>query len=156
MTNNQLPPEKNTTNRLPALALKGKRIALIEDHPGNVAVITTILEMAGAKIGLESWGTNTFARLTAFMPIDLILLDLMFPNGLTGFDIFDQIRAQPTFNGVPIVAVSAMDSSIAIPETQEKGFAGFISKPVDFDTFPQQLLKLCNGQAVWQTHLFRR
>jgi two-component system, cell cycle response regulator DivK len=137
------------------LKLKDKRVALIEDNPGNVAVIATILELAGAKVGIERWGTTTFSRLHSFVPIDLILLDLMFPNGVTGFDIFRQIHNQPEFAEIPIVAVSAMDPSIAIPKVQVLGFAGFIAKPVDFDMFPTQLVKLLNNEPVWQSQFFR-
>jgi len=140
----------------PLLKLKNKRIALLEDNPGNVAVISTILELSGAHVGLESWGTRTFSRLRGFLPMDLLLMDLMFPKGITGFDIFDQLREQSEFDGVPIVAVSAMDPSVAIPQAKLKGFAGFIAKPVDFDTFPLLLLKVCNREEVWQYQTYRR
>src|ERR1700686_4977425 len=98
--------------------LKNKRIVVIEDNPNNLAVMMTLLQFEGAKTGFERWGDTTIARLRTLSPVDLILLDLMFPNGVTGFDIFDQIHAHPEFADIPIVAVSAMDSSLAIPKAR--------------------------------------
>jgi CheY-like chemotaxis protein len=70
-----------------------------------------LLEQNGAKMSFERWGKDTMERLRAFAPIDLILLDLMFLHGITGYDIFDRIRAQLEFQHIPIVAVSASDPS---------------------------------------------
>jgi two-component system cell cycle response regulator DivK len=136
--------------------LKNKHIVLIEDNPSNLAVMTTILQMEGAKTGFERWGTTTIARLYILSPIDLILLDLMFPNGVTGWDIFKEIRANTEFANVPVVAVSAMDAALAIPKARELGFAGFIAKPIDIDLFPAQLVKLINREPVWQAQPMRR
>ena len=136
--------------------LKNKHIVLIEDNPSNLAVMTTILQMEGAKTGFERWGTSTIARLRILSPIDLILLDLMFPNGVTGWDIFKEIRSYPEFAAIPVVAVSAMDSAVAIPKARELGFAGFIAKPIDIDLFPTQLVKLIGHEPVWQAQPTRR
>jgi DNA-binding response OmpR family regulator len=87
-------------------------------------------------------------RIVKELPIDLIILDLMLPKR-SGFSIFEDLRALPELNSIPIVAVSAMDSSVAIPEAQKLGFSGFISKPIDPDLFAQQLLGLIEGKNVW-------
>jgi adenylate cyclase len=69
--------------------------------------------------------------------------------GMSGYQIYDEIRAEPEFKDVPVVAVSAADPNTAIPQTRAKGFAGFIPKPIDDDLFPQQLLKILNSGQVW-------
>jgi two-component system cell cycle response regulator DivK len=97
----------------------------------------------------ERWGGQTIQRLKMFKPVDLIILDLMLPKGITGYDIYDQIRMMPDFASVPIIAVSASDASVAIPKTREKGFSGFIAKPIDSLIFPQQIGKILEGEAVW-------
>jgi len=81
--------------------------------------------------------------------VDLIILDLMLHNGISGYDIFDQIRAVPTYDAVPIVAVSAAEPAIALPKTQRQGFSGFISKPIDDTLFPKQVAQLLAGEQVW-------
>src|SRR4051812_44326036 len=114
------------------MRLNNKRIFIVEDNANNRAVMQTILEQHGARVAFERWGRNTAEELKRFAPVDIVLLDLMYPNQVTGFDVFDRIREEPQFAFVPIVAVSAMDASVAVPKTRAKGFAGFISKPIDF------------------------
>lgn len=131
------------------MLLKGKRIFLTEDNLTNRSVIQLLLERDGAIFAFERWGTETTERLQKFAPVDIILLDLMLPNNVTGLDLFDQIRALPAFEHVPIVAVSAKDPSIAIPEVQAKGFNGFIAKPINRLRFTQQIASIIAGEQIW-------
>jgi CheY-like chemotaxis protein len=89
------------------------------------------------------------ARILDAMPIDAILLDLMLPHGRTGFEIFDEIRTAPQLNSVPVVLVTAADASATVPIAVEKGFAGFIAKPIDYTLFPRQIAAVINGESVW-------
>lgn len=131
--------------------LKGKRIFVIEDKEDNIYVIMSLLRKHGAHVEIDWWAKGEPRKLESAMPIDLIILDLMLPLGRTGFEVFDEIRSSPALEKVPVVAVSAMDASIALPKTQEQGFAGFISKPIGFVLFPQQIAALIAGEEVWYT-----
>lgn len=133
------------------MLLQNKRIFIVEDNLGNRAIIQLILEHEGAKTAIDRWGTDAIERIKAFEPVNLILLDLMFPNGVSGFDIFNQIRANPSLNHIPVVAVSAMDPSEAIPKAQAMGFAGFLVKPIDQDTFVEYLVQIMEGEPVWMS-----
>jgi two-component system cell cycle response regulator DivK len=55
----------------------------------------------------------------------------------------------PEFKDVPIIAVSAMDPAIAIPEARIRGFSGFIAKPIEAHLFPEQVARVINGEEVW-------
>lgn len=133
------------------MLLKGKRIFIVEDNLENRAIAQMLLEKNGAKTAIERWGTDVTERMQRFMPIDLIILDLMFPGNVTGYDIFEEIRHHAEYKDIPIIAVSAADASIAIPETQRRGFSGFISKPIDFTLFPKQIARVLDGEAIWYT-----
>ena len=63
------------------MLLKGKRIFLTEDNLTNRSVIQLLLERDGAIFAFERWGTETTERLQKFAPVDIILLDLMLPDG---------------------------------------------------------------------------
>src|SRR5579859_4059127 len=132
------------------MALANKRIFIIEDDPKNLTIMQILLRQCNVQTQFERWGRDTLSRLEKFAPVDMILLDLNFPNNVTGYDIFDNIRQAPAFANVPIVAVSASDASTAIPRTQAKGFAGFIGKPIDILVFPQQISAIMDGKAIWQ------
>ena len=123
-------------------SLQDKRIFLIEDNVGNRAIMQTLLEQSGAKISFERWGTDTISR-DCVNSLQWILscLDLNFPRGVTGYDVFDDIRAFPEFDNIPIVAVSASEPAISIPKTKEKVVLQALSvNRLIMITFPRQII----------------
>ena len=131
------------------MLLDNKKIFIVEDNLQNRIIFQLALNRHGAQLHFEPWGSRTLLQLQGLCRIDLIVLDLMLANGVSGFDIFDQIRAKPEYDKVPIVAVSAIDPSFAIPKAQEKGFSGFIGKPIDNELFAHQLAALIDGEKIW-------
>lgn len=132
------------------MKLANTRIFYIEDDLKNRAIVQMLLEQAGAVVGFERWGrTETLNKLAAFQPIDLILLDLMFPNGISGYDIFRMIRQQSEFAHVPVVAISAADPGIEMVRAHDLGFSGYISKPIDLRQFAEQISLCLQGEPVW-------
>lgn len=129
--------------------LKNKHIFVVEDNPMNRLIYQVMFVVYETRVTFEPYGQDSLARLKNMSRVDLIVLDLMLPRGVSGFDIFAQIRALPEYNNVPIVAVSAMDPILAIPRAKELGMDGFISKPIDSDIFPEQLAKVLMGEPVW-------
>jgi CheY-like chemotaxis protein len=124
------------------MPLQGKRIFIVEDNVQNKTIMQLLLEMQGATIAIDRWGRDTIQRLQAFSPVDLILMDLMLPNNVTGYELFDLIRVLPEFANVPVIAVSAADPSESTVKTREHGFAGFIAKPIEFETFAHQIAQI--------------
>lgn len=132
------------------MILDKKRIFYFEDDPRNRAIAQMILEHSGAVFGFDRWGSaNGIMRLLGFAPIDMILLDLMYPNNVTGYDILRMIKAEPALAGIPVVAVSAADPASEIPKARAAGFSGYIAKPIDMRLFPTQLAEILNHQQVW-------
>jgi CheY-like chemotaxis protein len=131
------------------MLLDHKRIFIVEDNLQNRIIFQLTLTRHGADLSFEPWGSRTLLQLQALSQIDLIILDLMLANGISGFDIFDQIRTKPELDRVPVVAVSAIDPSFAIPKAQKQGFSGFIAKPIDQELFPRQLAAVIDGKEVW-------
>lgn len=131
------------------MVLNRKRIFVVEDNLENRVVLRMTLGKVGAIVEFDQWGRSTLARLNAFAPVDLILLDLMLGFSASGYQIFDEIRADPAWQSVPIVAVSATNAADAIPRCMAQGFQGFIAKPIDLDQFPQQLARALAGEPIW-------
>ncbi len=131
------------------MLLKGKHVFIVEDDPQNRVVFQMALILHGARVDFERWGKDTLKILIGIGPVDVIILDLMLYNGVSGYDVFDEIREVEQFKSVPIIAVSAIDPSVALPETRRRGFSGFIAKPIDIDMFPAQIAKVLTGEKVW-------
>jgi CheY-like chemotaxis protein len=126
-----------------------KRIFIVEDNLENRVITRLALTPLYTKLKFDMWGHDTVRNLQDFLPVDLIILDLMLPRGSSGYTVFQQIRQIPEFAKIPIVAVSAADPNDAIPRCKGLGFSGFISKPIDDDVFPQQINQILNGEPVW-------
>lgn len=128
------------------MILENKRILMIEDNPFNVLVLQKALETEGAAVIL--FLDSKIEGMVDLLPIDIVILDLMMPV-MDGFDYFLKIREIPELATIPIVAVSAMDESLAMGRARDLGFNGFISKPVDIDVFPGLILAVINGEKIW-------
>lgn len=131
------------------MGLRNRSLFIVEDNLQNRLIYQMALRHYEVTIHFERWGRGSVQQLGAMPRVDLILLDLMLAEGISGFDIFDQIRALPEYAAVPIVAISAMDPAVAIPKARSKGFSGFIAKPIVNDLFPQQLAAILAGETIW-------
>ena len=133
------------------MILENKTIFILEDDPKNFAVIFTLLRKNGSLVIYDNWGDTTLKKMSDYKSdIDLILLDLMLPGNVTGYDVYGAIREVPEFENVPVVAVSASDPDVEIPKAKGLGFSGFISKPINARRFPSQLADILNGEAIWE------
>jgi CheY-like chemotaxis protein len=129
--------------------LNGKNVFIVEDNMRNRIIFQVLLSKYGAQVHFERDGHSTLRRLRLAPPVDLILLDLTLNDGISGFDVYDEIHSIQSFDSVPIAAVSAVDPMTGIPQAQGKGFTGFIGKPIDDELFPRQVAKLINREPVW-------
>jgi CheY-like chemotaxis protein len=132
------------------MILSGKHIFIVEDNALNRVVYQMTLGVqGGAYLDFDRWGRETVDRLERSHNWDLIILDLMLHRGISGFDIFQDIRALPACNAIPIIAVSASEPAVALPKARELGFAGFISKPIDEGSFVDQVARIIAGEQIW-------
>lgn len=131
--------------------LQGKRIFYIEDDARNRGVVQILLQHAGAEVEFDRWGfaETVIPKIKSFNP-DLILLDLMLPANVSGYEVFDALRRADHFHHVPVVIVSASDPEIEIPRAKAKGLNGFISKPINIQRFTTQLIEVLQGAEIWQ------
>ncbi len=129
--------------------LEGKKIFVLEDDVNNLAIISSMLRRYGATIFFDTWGVETARTIKAFMPIDIILLDLMLPNNVTGYDVLQAIQAIPELSKIPIVAVTASDPDREMKKAKESGFKGYISKPIRTKTFIKSIAHVLEGGEVW-------
>lgn len=131
-------------------SIRDKRIFMVEDNQANAAIIQMLLEQEYAKVIRGRWGgQETLNLLRQNLPIDVILMDLMLPNGVTGFDVFEMIREIPEFKQIPVIAVSASEPAVAVPKVRTMGFSGFIAKPIDFMRFGDQICAVLDGTDRW-------
>lgn len=131
------------------MLLENRRIYIIDDNPENLLLMQMLLQREGARVGIKRFEVNLIDHLKSFAPIDVILLDIRLAGAASGFDIIEWIRAVPQFAAIPVIAVSAMDRADVVPQLVAKGFQGFISKPLNDETFPQLIDQVLQGESIW-------
>ncbi|MXW11563.1 MAG: response regulator [Synechococcus sp. SB0662_bin_45] len=101
-----------------------KRLLVVDDEPAVRRILETRLRMAGYAVILAADGEEALSRFYREQP-DLVVLDVMLPK-LDGFGVCRQIRAEST---VPVIIVSALDSSSEKVAGLELGADDYLPKP---------------------------
>ncbi len=126
--------------------LEGRRILVVEDDVRNVYALTNILEPRGAIVEIARNGKEALSALekAASKPelaIDLVLMDVMMPV-MDGLTATSEIRKNPEWNKLPIIALTAK----AMPDDQKRcidaGANDYMAKPLDVE-------KLLSLVRVW-------
>lgn len=127
-------------------ALEGRRVLLAEDDVRNVFALTSLLEPMGvsleiARNGREALAALARARERKSPPIDLVLMDIMMPE-MDGLTAMREIRAQPEWKKLPIIALTAKAMANDQEQCLAAGASDYLAKPLDVE-------KLLSLVRVW-------
>ncbi|MDX6709460.1 MAG: two-component system, cell cycle response regulator DivK [Blastocatellia bacterium] len=117
-----------------------KTVMVVEDFEDNRFMMRRLLEMSGYKV-LEAVNGEEAVDLAVKEQPSLILMDLSLPL-LDGLAATRRIRAYSGLRDVPIVAVSAHDTSDFHAEALAAGCNDYVTKPIDFDQLEELLRRL--------------
>ncbi len=114
-----------------------KRILIIEDNEQNLYLISFILQKHGYEVFAARDGQEGLDMAVSVKP-DLILLDIQLPV-MDGYDVARRLRTNTEFARVPIIAVTSYAMTGDREKTIEAGCDGYIEKPINPDTFLQEV-----------------
>jgi DNA-binding response OmpR family regulator len=112
------------------------RVVCIEDEPEMIDLVRLILGRKGFDVIGAAGGIEGLEKVKHERP-DIVLLDLMMPD-MDGWEVYQQIKADPELRDIPIVVVTAKAQSI------DKVLGLHIAKVDDYITKPfgpQELLE---------------
>ncbi|CAN5352122.1 MAG: response regulator [Pyrinomonadaceae bacterium] len=115
-------------------------VLVVEDFEDNRFMMRRLLEMSGYRVIEAVNGQEAIESAQREHP-DLILMDLSLPL-LDGLSATRRIRAQPNLRQVPIIAVSAHDTTDFHAEALAAGCNEYVTKPIDFDELEELLKRL--------------
>jgi len=125
------PEDLQTSPEVNLEALRGARLLLVEDNELNQEVAVGLLETANMSIDLAENG-QVAVRMVNEKDYDLVLMDMQMPV-MDGIAATKEIRSNPRFAKLPIIAMTAnaMDSDREL--CLQAGMNDHLGKPIDPD-----------------------
>ena len=108
-------------------------ILLIEDNEQNRYLATFLLKGRGYAVVHAANGPDGIALAAHCQPA-LILLDIQLPL-MDGYAVARALRAMPSLNAVPIVAVTSYAMTGDRERILAAGCNGYLEKPINPETF---------------------
>lgn len=139
-----IPEQKQQMNRIiPAedAAFKDKKVLIVDDDMRNVFAVSNVLEERGMEVRVGKTGKEGLDCLNAHSDIDLVLMDIMMPE-MDGYEAMREIRKQPRFSSLPIIALTARAVAGERNACLEAGASDYLAKPFDIE-------KMLSLMQVW-------
>lgn len=102
-------------------------VLVVDDEPNIVLSLEFLLKQAGFRVRMASNGEAALAAI-AEDPPDLVLLDVMIP-GRDGYAVCQAIRANPAWQGVRVIMLTAKGSEIQREKGLSLGADDYVTKP---------------------------
>jgi diguanylate cyclase (GGDEF)-like protein/PAS domain S-box-containing protein len=104
-------------------------VLAVDDVPENLNAIAELIGSLGVAVRVAANGP-TALRYAALEPRpDLILLDVMMP-GMDGHEVLKKLRAQVETRDIPVIFVTALDSTHDEEFGLDEGAVDYITKPI--------------------------
>ena len=104
-----------------------KRILIADDEPNIVASLEFLMKQKGYEVRVVDNGKDALDAIASFTP-DLVLLDVMMP-AVGGYEVAQQVRANPAWAGIRIVMLSAKGRDVEVSKGMAVGADAYVTKP---------------------------
>ncbi|MFZ0630529.1 MAG: response regulator [Acidobacteriaceae bacterium] len=115
-------------------------ILIADDRASSRELLRTVLQRAGYEVLEAEDGEQALAQARSGHP-DLVLLDLQMPE-LDGFGVLAELRGDPRFKDLPILALTASAMRGDREKILEAGFTEYLAKPAGPDTLRETVARL--------------
>jgi two-component system cell cycle sensor histidine kinase/response regulator CckA len=105
-------------------------VLIVDDNLANLRSLGDMLE-ADYEVRVATSGPAALESVKASAP-DLILLDAMMP-GMDGYDVCSRLKANPDFQAIPVIFISALGESEPKIRAFREGAVDYITKPFQAD-----------------------
>jgi len=103
------------------------KILIVDDVLSNVLLLKVLLTNEKYNVVTAMNGTQALKMVESELP-DLVLLDVMMPD-ISGFEVARQLKEKQAFAQIPIIFLTALNSTADIVKGFQMGANDFISKP---------------------------
>ena len=121
--------------------LRGSKVLVVDDDARNIFALTTALENQDMAVLSATNGRQAIELIQNTPDLSVVLMDIMMPE-MDGYETIREIRRNPDFRTLPILALTAKAMKGDREKCLQAGASDYIAKPVNTD----QLLSLLR---VW-------
>jgi len=101
-------------------------ILLVDDEPGMLRYIRTLLEVDDYKVETATTGEEALQRVEKGLHPDLVLLDVLMP-GIDGLETLEKLRQMKP--GIKVVMLSCVSDTRKVVQAMKSGAQDYLTKP---------------------------
>jgi adenylate cyclase len=116
-----------TQNKVVGAAVGTASLLVVDDNELNRDMLTRRLERLGYDVSCAENGIEAL-KLLKTESFDLLLLDVIMPL-MDGFEVLEQLKAEPLLRDIPVIVLSASDQLDHVVKCIQKGAQDYLSKP---------------------------
>ena len=110
--------------------LRRRKVLIVDDDARNIFALTTMLENQEMDVVSATNGRQAIEIIQNKPDINVVLMDIMMPE-MDGYQTMREIRKDPQFGALPILALTAKAMKGDREKCLEAGASDYIAKPVN-------------------------
>jgi len=136
------------TRVLAPASLIGLKVLAVDDDVEARDVVASVLLMCGATVTVVGSAMEALAAVRVERP-DIVLSDISMP-AVDGYQLVERLRSStdPSVAGLPVVALTAVVSEDSKRHALERGFDGYLPKPLDAAVLSHTLLEIVRTRVA--------
>jgi PAS domain S-box-containing protein len=136
------------SDELPALALSGIRVLIVDDQPDAREFLERLLAERGALVTVAASAAEALAHLELAAP-DVLVADIGMPD-VDGYELIRRVRRRERSRGgaVPAVALTAFAREVDRERALAAGYEEHVPKPVEPSVLFAVIARLARGSSV--------
>jgi len=131
--------EEDASAKYNTEALRGLRVLVVEDNNINQLIMEDLLKNIGIEVSVADNGIQAIEKLHR-ESFDVVLMDVQMPE-MDGLTATVNIRTDPKYDDLPILAMTANVGQEHVKESLDAGMNDHLTKPVDIDQLYEALFK---------------
>lgn len=115
-------------------------VLIVEDEDNIAVALEYVVKREGYGHARIADGADVMPFIRSRHP-EVVLLDIMLPS-VSGYEICQEIRLDPTLSDVKVVMMTARGSALEKRKAMALGADGFVSKPFDLGTLRGEIKRI--------------
>ena len=117
-----------------------KTVLVVDDEVNIVTSLEYVMKAAGFDVATAYDGEEALTKIAEIVP-DLVILDVMMPK-LDGFEVCEKVRANPLWESVSIVMLTAKGRDSEREKGLSLGANDYLTKPFSTHDIVQRVKEL--------------